>query len=262
MRKAPFGGRWTFRPFSKFGEPPASFGRMLVGLFVAAGGRQNHGCSSFGENPEKNLSPSFRKYEACLSWDPFGGPAGALPVFRLRRGGASIRASCRVPRACVSMLLQFHGARKHGGKIKALLKRSCFLTKPLILGIGASKVLPSQKGRAGTNNNKTYRKQSDFDTVLQLASAIAPRTQKYYMYVFRQDVFCLKGGEQGQTTTKRNKSNRTLICFKLVSAIAPRTPKYYMYVFRQDARNRSASVFTCVFVVSCFGSRSGFRAAW
>ena len=31
---------------------------------------------------------------------------------------------------------------KHGGKIKALLKRSFFLTKPLILGIGASKVLP------------------------------------------------------------------------------------------------------------------------
>ena len=44
--------------------------------------------------------------------------------------------------ACVSMLLQFHGAWKHGGKIRALLKRSFFLTKPLILGIGASKVLP------------------------------------------------------------------------------------------------------------------------
>ena len=29
------------------------------------------------------------------------------------------------------------------GKIKALLKRSFFLTKPLILGIGASKVLPN-----------------------------------------------------------------------------------------------------------------------
>ena len=27
-------------------------------------------------------------------------------------------------------------------KLKALLKRSCFLTKPLVLGIGASKVLP------------------------------------------------------------------------------------------------------------------------
>ena len=35
------------------------------------------------------------------------------------------------------------GARKHGGKIKALLKRSFFLTKPLLLGIGASKVLPT-----------------------------------------------------------------------------------------------------------------------
>ena len=34
------------------------------------------------------------------------------------------------------------GARKRGGKIKALLKRSFVLTKPLILGIGASKVLP------------------------------------------------------------------------------------------------------------------------
>ena len=52
-----------------------------------------------------------------------------------------------VPRACVSMLLQFHGARKHGGKLKALLKRSVFLTKPLILGIGASRVLPRRAGR-------------------------------------------------------------------------------------------------------------------
>ena len=42
-----------------------------------------------------------------------------------------------------------HGARKHGGQIKALLKRSIFLSKPLILGIGASKVLP-RKGQIGS----------------------------------------------------------------------------------------------------------------
>ena len=65
------------------------------------------------------------------------------PPRRHARRGVTYNRLC-VPRACVSMLLQFHGARKHGGQIKALLKRSIVLTKPLILGIGASKVLPSK----------------------------------------------------------------------------------------------------------------------
>ena len=37
---------------------------------------------------------------------------------------------------------QFHGARKHGGPIKVLLQRSFFPTKPLFLGIGASRIVP------------------------------------------------------------------------------------------------------------------------
>ena len=47
---------------------------------------------------------------------------------------ASSTATCSrrrtIPDACVSMLLQFQGARKSRGKIQALLKRSFFFTKP------------------------------------------------------------------------------------------------------------------------------------
>ena len=60
MWKAPFtfgrtqreagGGRSDLSPSL---ENPQRFGTLLVGLFVAAGGRQNHGCFSFGENLEK-----------------------------------------------------------------------------------------------------------------------------------------------------------------------------------------------------------------
>ena len=52
-------------------------------------------------------------------------------------------------------LSQKHGG-KHGGKIKALLKRSLVLTKPLILGIGASKVLPIDTANNAQHNNPIY----------------------------------------------------------------------------------------------------------
>ena len=64
------------------------------------------------------------------------------PLASRTTGTSGTAAAALSSRPYVSMLLQFHGARKHGGKIKALLKRSFVLTKPLILGIGASKVLP------------------------------------------------------------------------------------------------------------------------
>ena len=53
--------------------------------------------------------------------------------------------------------VQFPGARKHRGKTQALLERSLFLTEPLSLGMGASKVLPCPKICFERELAKSYR---------------------------------------------------------------------------------------------------------
>ena len=51
----------------------------------------------------------------------------------------------RVPRACVSMLLQFHGARTN----MCFTKEACFFTKTLLSGTGASKTVPILRRLSG-----------------------------------------------------------------------------------------------------------------
>ena len=62
---------------------------LREGCFVTAGGRKNHSFDLLTGKPLRKQSPSElrRKIRHASPESPAWGPAGALPVFRSRRGG-------------------------------------------------------------------------------------------------------------------------------------------------------------------------------
>ena len=62
---------------------------LREGCFVTAGGRKNHSFDLLTGKPLRkyNLSEFATEDERMPPQSPLWGPAGALPVFRLRRGG-------------------------------------------------------------------------------------------------------------------------------------------------------------------------------